>query len=72
MTTLTILPAGEEAVTSISVNAANTINEINPLIYGGFTECVIHPWPSRLILLTLTGSLQTHGPLHLRRAVRAR
>ncbi|EFX05255.1 alpha-l-arabinofuranosidase [Grosmannia clavigera kw1407] len=38
MTSLTILPADKKAVTSISVNAANTISAINPLIYGGFTE----------------------------------
>ena len=37
MTTLTLL-ADEEPVTSITLNPTNTISDINPLIYGGFTE----------------------------------
>ncbi|KAL6412524.1 alpha-l-arabinofuranosidase [Ilyonectria robusta] len=38
MTSLTILSKEEEASPSISFNPANTISDINPLIYGGFTE----------------------------------
>ncbi|SPO07366.1 probable Probable alpha-N-arabinofuranosidase C [Cephalotrichum gorgonifer] len=38
MTTLTLLSVEEEDTPSISLNAANTVADINPLIYGGFTE----------------------------------
>lgn len=38
MTTFTPLPKGHEASPSISFNPEHTIADINPLIYGGFTE----------------------------------
>ncbi|KAF7554304.1 hypothetical protein G7Z17_g2999 [Cylindrodendrum hubeiense] len=38
MTSLTILSKEGEASPSISFNPENTISDINPLIYGGFTE----------------------------------
>ncbi|RMJ19151.1 putative alpha-L-arabinofuranosidase C [Fusarium euwallaceae] len=38
MTTFTPLPKNHEASASISFNPEHTIADINPLIYGGFTE----------------------------------
>ncbi|KAH8879241.1 alpha-l-arabinofuranosidase [Thozetella sp. PMI_491] len=38
MTTLTVLPDDKAELPSISLNVAHTIADINPLIYGGFTE----------------------------------
>jgi alpha-L-arabinofuranosidase len=38
MTTLTIVPDEEAKSTLISFNPAHTVADIDPLIYGGFTE----------------------------------
>jgi alpha-L-arabinofuranosidase len=40
MTTLTVLADEESKSPSISLDQTHTIDEINPLIYGGFTEYV--------------------------------
>jgi alpha-L-arabinofuranosidase len=41
MTTLTILPDEEAKTPLISLNPTHTISDIDPLIYGGFTELVM-------------------------------
>ena len=41
MTTLTIVPDEDAKSTSTSFNPTHTIADIDPLIYGGFTEFVI-------------------------------
>lgn len=38
MTTLTLLRDGDAENTAISLDISHTIADIDPLIYGGFTE----------------------------------
>jgi hypothetical protein len=69
MTTLTVLQDEESKSPLISLNPVHTIGDIDPMIYGGFTEFVdpqiyTAAAESKESKLTMP---QTHGPLHLRR-----
>ena len=78
MTTYTAIEDGQQA--EISLSGSHTISDINPMIYGGFTEFV-PPSPSRGLGSMIKSPnraeqasnvpTQTHRPLHLRRSLRS-